>query len=149
MAIEIKHRHTRAAILTVETETLAGADLREADLRCADLRWADLSGADLSGADLSFASLSRADLPGASLKNGETLERHRPVAMLGPVGSRGDFLVCYRTNKGLLFDVGCQRQIDEKTFRARLARDHSGTAFEREYLAALEFFKAQGEAWKS
>ena len=51
---------------------LSGADLRGADLSGADLRDADLRGADLRDADLRGADLSGADLRGANLR-GETL----------------------------------------------------------------------------
>ena len=56
-----------SVILTLEQDSLYGADLSSADLSSADLYGADLSSADLSSADLSSANLSRADLSSANL----------------------------------------------------------------------------------
>ena len=49
--VEIKHADGRV-LVTVDADTLSGADLSGADLSWADLRGADLRGADLRGADL-------------------------------------------------------------------------------------------------
>ena len=79
--VEIKDRHGRV-LVTVDADTLrganlsganlSGANLSGADLRWANLSWSNLSGAnlseaDLSGANLSWANLSEADLSGANL----------------------------------------------------------------------------------
>lgn len=56
-------------LLTVDSDTLSGADLRDANLRGANLRGADLYGANLRGADLRDADLSGADLRGANLRD--------------------------------------------------------------------------------
>ena len=50
-------------LLTVEAETLHGADLHGAYLHAADLRGADLTGANLHRADLRGANLTGANLP--------------------------------------------------------------------------------------
>jgi len=55
--ITIKHKITGEVLITINADTLAGADLAGADL----------TGADLSGADLTGADLRRADLTGANL----------------------------------------------------------------------------------
>lgn len=60
--IEIKDKVGKV-LVTVDAETLRGADLR-----WANLRWADLSGANLSGADLSWADLRGANLRWADLR---------------------------------------------------------------------------------
>ena len=59
--IEIKHTDGRV-LVTVDADTLRGADLRGANLRGADLRGTNLSGADLRWANLSGADLRWADL---------------------------------------------------------------------------------------
>jgi uncharacterized protein YjbI with pentapeptide repeats len=69
--VEIKNFDGKV-LLTVEADTLRGADLRDADLigaylSGAYLGGANLSGAYLSGADLYGANLSDADLSGANL----------------------------------------------------------------------------------
>src|SRR5438874_520482 len=46
--MEIRHRHTGAAILSLDGDTLAGRDLCGLSLREADLRGADLRGARLN-----------------------------------------------------------------------------------------------------
>ena len=79
--MDIKHRYTNYILLTVDADTLRGADLigadlidadlHDADLRDADLRSADLSGADLSGADLIDADLRSANLSGSNLRGAD------------------------------------------------------------------------------
>ena len=59
--VEIKHRDGRV-LVTVDADTLSGADLRGANLRAANLFGADLRGANLFGADLRRADLRWADL---------------------------------------------------------------------------------------
>ena len=85
---------------------LSGADLRDADLRDADLSGADLRGAYLSDAYLRGANLSGADLRGAYLR-GAKLVGDRPVLMIGPVGSRSDYLTAYVTDAGVRVRAGC------------------------------------------
>ena len=68
--VEIKHADGRV-LVTVDADTLSGADLSGANLRGADLRGADLRGADLSEADLSGADLRGADLRGADLSGAD------------------------------------------------------------------------------
>lgn len=67
MAIEIKQIGTGNILLTVQLDTLRGANLKGLDLRYADLNGLDMRGADLRGTDLSYASLIGADLSGADL----------------------------------------------------------------------------------
>lgn len=55
-------------LLTVDSDTLSGADLSYADLRYADLRAANLYGANLRYADLRDADLRYADLRYADLR---------------------------------------------------------------------------------
>jgi hypothetical protein len=58
-------------IMTVDSDTLAGADLSYEYLTGANLYQSDLSDADLSGANLTGASLSEADLTDADLSGAD------------------------------------------------------------------------------
>ena len=66
--MKIKHKITGEVLLTIEGDTLQGANLQEANLQGADLQGADLREADLQGADLRFANLQGADLRFANLR---------------------------------------------------------------------------------
>ena len=57
-----------AELLSIDADTLIGADLTGANLRDADLRHANLRDADLTDADLTGADLRGADLRGAKLR---------------------------------------------------------------------------------
>ena len=66
--MEIKHKLTSEVLLTIEGDSLQGANLQEANLQGAnlqeaDLQGANLQGANLQGADLRWANLQEADLP--------------------------------------------------------------------------------------
>ena len=67
--MEIKHKSTNKVLLTIESDTLQGANLRLADLRRADLQGANLRLADLRRADLQGANLQGANLQGANLQD--------------------------------------------------------------------------------
>ena len=79
--MEIKHKLTNEVLLTIECDSLQGADLqcanlqganlRNANLQWANLRGADLQGANLRGADLQWANLRGADLQGADLQGAD------------------------------------------------------------------------------
>lgn len=79
--IEIKHRGSGRAFLSLEAESLVScnlageylihADFRGADLRAAMLGFANLSGADLSGADLRDANFRGANLTEVDLTDAE------------------------------------------------------------------------------
>jgi hypothetical protein len=154
---------------------LSGADLSGADLRGAYLRGAYLSGADLSGADLSGAylhnaylrnaNLSGADLHNAYLHNADlrgadlrgaylrgadgnklTLAGRRPILILGPLGSRGDYLTAYTTDSGVYVRAGCFfGSLD--AFRAAVADTHGDSIHGREYVAAIAMIEAHAEIW--
>ena len=108
---------------------------------------ADLSGADLSGAYLSGADLSCACLRDAVLRDGVRLIGARPVVQVGPIGSRGDWLVAYLTDGGIRIDAGCQRQITRAEFETRLANTHGDNQHAREYRAALAYIDAHAAIW--
>ena len=67
--IEIRSHYTGIVLLTLDADSLKGANLSDAQLKHASLLHADLSGANLSNADLSGAILYEADLSGANLKD--------------------------------------------------------------------------------
>ena len=79
--IRIRHKDTGAILLTVDADTLDGADLSNrklayADLANCSLRAADLTNTDLSHADLRSANLSIRDedmIPRGALLNGANL----------------------------------------------------------------------------
>ena len=126
---------------------LRSADLRSANLRSADLRSADLSGANLSGADLSGADLSGANLSGADGKN-LSLVGSRPVFMLGPIGSRCDYLTAYLTDAGVRVRAGCFFDTIE-AFRAAVVAEHADNNHGREYMAAIAMIEAHAAIWSS
>ena len=76
--------------------TLCGANLRGADLYGATLCGANLYDANLYGAPLCGANLRGADLCGADMDGKAKLMGDRPVLMVGPIGSRCDYMTAYR-----------------------------------------------------
>src|SRR5262245_22671242 len=74
--IEIMHRETGAALLSVEREALAGANLPDAALSGADLRSQDLRKTNLERANLRGARLEGANLTGANLANATLAVAH-------------------------------------------------------------------------
>ena len=136
--IQIKNRYTGDVIFECEApEGLeSGLHIRHA-----------LGKAAASGANLGGAYLRDADLSDADLSDGAKLTGQRPIFMVGPIGSRSDFLVAYITDQGLRFDAGCQRQITREVFEARLTETHGDNAHAKEYRAALAFVDAHAEIW--
>ena len=131
---------------------LSGAYLRGAYLRGADLRGAYLRGADLSGAYLSGADLRSADLRGANLRSAYgkqlTLVGSRPVFVLGPIGSRCDYLTAYLTDAGVHVRAGCFFDTLE-AFRAAVVAEHADNNHGREYMAAIAMIEAHAAIWSS
>ena len=91
--MEIKHKITGEVLLTIEDDTLRGANLRGANLRWANLRGANLRWADLREADLREADLREADLRGANL----------PTDVIRIGGMRWDVTILYGYMR-----IGCQ-----------------------------------------
>ena len=91
--MEIKHKSTNKVLLTIESDTLQGADLQEADLQGADLRWANLRWANLRRANLRGADLRGANLRGADL----------PTDVIRIDGMRWDVTILYGHMR-----IGCQ-----------------------------------------
>ena len=115
---------------------LVGADLGGADLGGADLRGADLGGAYLRGADLGGADLRGADLRGADL--GDTKIKGRDaVVQIGPIGSRADTLIVFRTEDGYRVQTGCFYGKPDD-FLARVMDTHGTNKHATNYRNALE-----------
>ena len=129
---------------------LGGADLSGANLRDANLGSANLSGANLRGAYLSDANLRGANLRGANLSDADgknlTLVGSRPVFMLGPIGSRCDYLTAYLTDAGVHVRAGCFFDTLE-AFRAAVVAEHSDNNHGREYMAAIAMIEAHADIW--
>jgi len=89
----------------------------------------NLSGADLSGADLAGANLSDAEIS--------------KVLSIGSIGSRGAYLVAWLMADGSRkYSTGCQIQITEDAFLARVQETHSNNLHAQDYRAAVEFAKS-------
>ena len=114
---------------------LSGANLGGANLRCADLRDANLGGAHLGGADLRGADLGYNKLIGAS-----------PILMIGPIGSRSDYLTAYITDNGVMVRTGCFFGSLDK-FRAAVAETHGDSNHGREYAAAISLIETHAAIW--
>lgn len=67
--IEIKHQFTEETLVTVDADSLMGANLAGADLAAAQLAGCNLQGANLEGALLAMADLSGANLIDCNLQN--------------------------------------------------------------------------------
>ena len=140
----IKHRFSGSTLCEFDVATirecaekgranLGGADLGEADLGGADLyganlRGANLGGANLGGADLGGANLGGADLRGANLYGANLGEKIGKVKAegyftVGPLGSRKDMLIAWRTDKGIFIKAGCFFDSME-LFRAAVIKTH-------------------------
>ena len=169
MNIEIKHFITGSILFSFETDTiklaveaavksganLGGAYLRGANLRGAYLRGADLGGADLGGANLSGADLGGADLGGAYLGGSNlggadgkklTLVGHRPLLVIGPLGSRSDYLHAFLTDDGVYIKTGCFFGKHQQFFDA-VMKTHKDNQHNQEYRSALSLIEAHAAIW--
>ena len=126
---------------------LRGAYLRDAYLRGADLRGADLGDAYLRGADLRGAYLRGAYLRGAYLGGGVKLVGDRPLLLIGPIGSRSDYLQAYITSAGLRISTGCFRLGTRDAFESAIDETHGDSAHGREYRATLALIDAHAAEW--
>ncbi|MGE5622223.1 MAG: pentapeptide repeat-containing protein [Bacillota bacterium] len=124
---------------------LGGADLGDADLRGANLGGADLRGADLRGADLGGANLGGANLGGANLY-GKKLIGDRPFIQVGPIGSRGDYLLSFITDQGVMLRAGCFFGSRDE-FEVKLDAEHGSNEHAQEYRAALALIDKHSELW--
>jgi uncharacterized protein YjbI with pentapeptide repeats len=130
---------------------LGGADLRGgANLRDANLYGANLYGANLGGANLGGAGLGGADLRGANLHGaglgGEKLVGNRSFIQIGPIGSRGDFLLAFITDAGVKIRAGCFFGSRDE-FELMVDESHGNGDHGNEYRAALTFIDAHAAIW--
>ena len=87
-----------------------------------------------------------ADLIGAYLVDGNKLIGDRPVFVIGPIGSRCDYLTAYLTEKGVRIRAGCFSG-DVNTFQAKLEAEHGTNDHAAEYRAALALIEKHAEIW--
>jgi hypothetical protein len=128
---------------------LSGADLRGADLSSANLSSANLSSANLSGANLRGAYLSGANLSDANLR-GAGIDSKYCFLSISPIGSENGCLWVMRDQESgiLKYNRGCFSGTEEEFIEA-VHKKHSGTIYEKKYLATVEFIKIQvGEGVK-
>ncbi len=131
---------------------LAGANLAGADLAGANLAGAylggdaNLAGANLARANLAGAYLADANLAGANLGGDAKLIGERPVMVIGPIGSRGDYFAAYITDKGMMLQAGCFFGTRNE-FMVKLDAEHGDNVHGAEYRAALELIDAHERLW--
>ena len=141
MNFEIKHRFSGAVLFALETESLKLC-VEAAVNVCANLRGADLRGADLMGADLWGTNL--ADPDGKKI----TAIGVRPLLVLGPLGSRADYLQAWLTDAGVYIRTGCFWDRLAK-FKAAVKETHGiTTVHAKEYSAAITLIEAHAQLWK-
>jgi uncharacterized protein YjbI with pentapeptide repeats len=127
---------------------LSDANLSGANLSGAYLRGANLRGAYLSGANLSDANLSDANLSDANLSDNSKIIGKRPVFIIGPIGSRCDYLTSYMTDSGVKIQAGCFFGDLEK-FESAVKETHGSKIHGKEYTAAIAMIKAHAEIWSN
>lgn len=130
---------------------LTNADLGYANLRCADLRNANLTNADLACADLGYANLADADLAGANLRDVNLHATNlgcanlrlaelgsTQVLQIGPIGSRGDYLVAKLFNEGETeIMTGCFIGTLSEFRHDVLSTHADGSKYRKQYLSAI------------
>ena len=137
--IIIKHRFTGGVLFeyapTAEEQSSGlamRAALEKAARECADLRGAYLRGAYLRG---------------AYLGGGVKLVGDRPLLLIGPIGSRSDYLQAYITSAGLRISTGCFRLGTRDAFESAIDETHGDSAHGREYRATLALIDAHAAEW--
>ena len=115
----IKHRFSGSTLCEFDVATIREC----AEKGRANLGGADLGEADLGGADLYGANLRGANLGGANL--GEKIGKVKAEGYftVGPLGSRKDMLIAWRTDKGIFIKAGCFFDSME-LFRAAVIKTH-------------------------
>ena len=135
---------------SLDGASLVGASLVGASLDGASLDGASLDGASLDGASLRNAYLDGASLDGASLDGADgnklTLAGRRPILILGPLGSRGDYLTAYTTDSGVYVRAGCFFD-SLAAFRLAVSETHGDSIHGREYAAAIVMIEAHAAIW--
>lgn len=116
---------------------IRGANLRCSDIRCANLSCADIRYANIRGADIRYANLSGAHFEDACLEDWGILQ---DMLIIGCIGSRNDYTIAYKTDKGIFVQCGCFEGTIEE-FKVKVKETHLGTDHEMNYLAMVEFIK--------
>jgi len=141
MKYAIKHRYTNAVLYETDIpdDTPRGLQCRAALEKATQAR-ANLDGAYLAGANLDGANLAGAYLAGKKLIG------KRPVLMIGPIGSRSDYLAAYLTDAGVVIKAGCfTGSVAE--FEKKLTDTHGDNEHAQEYKAALVMVAAHASIW--
>ena len=133
MKHQIKHRYTDAVLFECDVPE----DVQASGIA---VRYT------LEKAVKDHAYLRGADLTGAYLRGGEKLIGDRPAFVIGPIGSRCDYLTAYLTDKGARLRAGCFFG-DVDTFRAKLEAEHGDNDHAAEYRAALVLIEKHAEIW--
>ena len=141
--VTIKHRWTCDVLYehkTTDKRVVIGLETRDA------LEAASENGANLAGAYLGGAKLRGAKLEGSNLR-GAKLVGDRPILMIGPIGSRSDYLTAYLTDKGLRIKAGCWFGTAD-AFEAAVAETHANAPQHMmEYRAALALVREHSDLW--
>ena len=119
-----------------------GSILFETDI---SVEFESKSSAEKLGAAVKDAYLQGADLRGAYLQ-GAKLTGKRPVFQMGPLGSRGDYLLAFLTNQGIKITAGCFSNTLE-AFKVAVIETHGDSIHAREYAAAIIMIEAYFSAW--
>ena len=147
-AVKCNLRHANFFQALLIGASFEGVDLSYANLTRSILSTVTLKNVCLSYAHFAHATFSDTALIGATLRDGAVLETARPLLQIDPIGSRQDTLVIYNTNKGLYFDIGCQRQISQNTFEERIEEFHPNNVYARDYRAAIAMAEIYFETYK-
>jgi len=133
MKQQIKNRYTNAVLFECDVpESHSGMAMRYA------LEKATQSGANLRDADLS----------GADLSDNSKIIGKRPGFIIGPIGSRCDYLTSYMTDSGVKIQAGCFFGDLEK-FESAVKETHGSKIHGKEYTAAIAMIKAHAEIWSN
>jgi hypothetical protein len=134
---------------------LDGASLDDASLVGASLVGANLDGASLAGANLVGASLAGARLAGANLHGASLIDAmgniikiigERPLLIVGPIGSRSDYLHAFITDGGIYIKTGCFFGTIVQFIEA-VTQTHKDNCHAQEYRAALALIEAHAAIW--
>ena len=79
-------------------------------------------------------------------KTGRPLRQSLPVVLIGPIGSRSDYLQAFITDKGVMIRAGCFFDTRDQ-FEEAIAVTHGMNEHGTEYLAALALIDAHAELW--
>ena len=63
------------------------------------------------------------------------------MLIVGPIGSRSDYVTAYNTDKGIYIKTGCYFDTIEK-FKEAVHEKHQNTKYSHDYMKAIAFVKA-------